>query len=366
MPALDGLRGVAAVSVLTFHVIHALAGNISRIGLPALATFSLTSLGANGVGLFFVLSGFLLSAPFVNWLLGDRERPDIGRYARARILRIFPAWWLALAVCIALFSHWLVRRPFELGSFFALQQNYLGLGHRVVPQGWTLVVEISFYAVAPMIALLLIRPLSGRSRPVRAGVIAAGLLGVIVASWDLQVRVLPHIRPVPDALALSLPTYADRFALGALVALATVLINSPRGGRRLLLLAVGVAGLGLGHYTEYRYQFCTVGFALIVYSMVAAPQSRVARLFALPAPRVLGRLSYGIYLWHLPLLYMAISSGLVDRGHAIQIPLVLAGLLAASVAVAELSYRLVERPALALVDAKARPAPALSVRRLAA
>ena len=354
MPALDGLRGLAAAGVVVFHVMNALAGNVSRLGLPALARFSLTSLGANGVALFFVLSGFLLSAPFLSWLLGDRPQPDLARYARARVLRIFPAWWAVLGVCIALFAHWLVARPLELGSFLALQQNYLGMGQRVVPQGWTLVVEISFYALAPLLALIVVRPLSGCPRPVRASLIAAGLLAVVAASWLLQVRVLPHIRPVPESLLLSLPTYADRFALGALVALALLLGRHAHGGTTAVATGVAVSALGLGHWTEYRYQFCAVGFALIVYGIAAAPATRVAAALATPLPRELGRLSYGIYLWHLPLLYLAFSHGLLDRGHALQIPVALAGLFAASVALAELSYRLIERPALALVDRRPR------------
>src|SRR5262249_45911813 len=137
-PALDGVRGLAALGVLAFHVYHVTLPALPHWEMRKPLLIFLISLGANGVSCFFVLSPFLVSMPFLRWLVGDAPRPDMRRYATQRVFRIFPAWWLALLLVSLMWAGWLVHRPMDLLAFLTLTQDYLGLGHRVLPQGWTL------------------------------------------------------------------------------------------------------------------------------------------------------------------------------------------------------------------------------------
>ena len=99
---LTGLRGWAALWVLIFHVYEA-----SQHGLVAFPigkwNIDLTpffSLGWSGVQIFFVLSGFLLSLPFAQWQAGTREKPNLERYLFRRAARVFPAYYVQLAILL--------------------------------------------------------------------------------------------------------------------------------------------------------------------------------------------------------------------------------------------------------------------------
>src|SRR5262245_48380037 len=91
-PLVDGLRAVAATMVLVSHTSFLSGfngrGEIGRV----FARFDM------GVALFFIISGFLLYRPFVSARLDGRAAPRVLRYARRRVLRIVPAYWLALTV----------------------------------------------------------------------------------------------------------------------------------------------------------------------------------------------------------------------------------------------------------------------------
>ncbi len=351
IPALDGLRGLAAVAVLCFHVYNTTVPDIAHQGWPRPLRFALTSLGANGVSCFFVLSAFLLSQPFLRWLVGDHEMPSLRRYVWHRVLRIYPAWLVILAVMTACVAPWLLSRPLQLIAFLSLNQNYLGLGHAVVAHGWTLGIEISFYVLAPLVGLTASLALRSCSRRMRASLLASGLLAATGVSWAYQVGAVPLVGK--HSLGVTLPAYLDRFSLGALAAL-IVLLFPVRGIRTpALLFAVVVFLLSFGHLTAYRYQLSSLGFALVVLD-IASGRGLLHRACATVPLMHLGRLSYGIYLYHLPLLYLAQHAGLLDRGHGIQTLPVIVGLLIASTILAEISFRLIEQPALSL--AHRRPA----------
>lgn len=91
-PLMDSMRAIAALSVLLTHVGFVSAATTSAAYGPYLARLGV------GVTIFFLLSGFLLYRPFVSARLGERERPRIPDYARRRVLRIIPAYWLALTL----------------------------------------------------------------------------------------------------------------------------------------------------------------------------------------------------------------------------------------------------------------------------
>ena len=148
--ALDGLRGLAALGVLTLHVwMFTVQGAHDRRELVSLLTGELRL----GVVLFFVLSGFLLAGPWVASALDERPAPRLARFALKRAARVAPAYWVAM-----LGSFWLLSgtgHDYEVSAgqlplFAAFGQNYVGaVAGKLDPPMWSLVVEVSFYAVAP-------------------------------------------------------------------------------------------------------------------------------------------------------------------------------------------------------------------------
>lgn len=362
IPPLDGLRGLAAASVLVFHVVHATAPDWLRPDLPAVPRYALGDLGVNGVACFFVLSGFLLGMPFVAALVGAGPDVDLGRYLRARVLRIFPAWWTVLLVVILVAAPGILLRPRELVLLATLQQNYdPTLLRTLVPPAWTLVIEVSFYAALPLLALAA-RPLVSRlPRPARAPAVGGGLLALAACSvafqwWWLAPERLP--RPDLRPLSFSLPAYADHFLLGTAGALVFLALHGRRSARVvgpvLVLLAVGAVSLGLGVYRAEQgpvsRSLVAVAFAALVLGVALGERTQVARVLTAAPLTTLGRLSYGLYLWHLPLQYAFVRLGVVRKGGA---PETLWGLLVvggSALLVAAVSYRLIEAPALRRVS----------------
>jgi peptidoglycan/LPS O-acetylase OafA/YrhL len=347
-PALDGVRGLAALSVLCFHVYNTTIPNIAGTGLPPPLKLVLRSMGGNGVSCFLVLSAFLLTQPFLAWTFGQAGRPGLGRYASSRVFRILPAWWVVLLVMAIWLSPYVFDQPWRLLSFVTLTQNYFGDGHRVVPHGWTLVIEISFYAVMPLIACLFAWSLRRRGTATRVSVVVTAIAGSLVGAWLLPVLVTPpHMR-------LWLPYFADRFAVGTLAAAVFLLVPRLRSAWPLLLAAAAVFTIAFYLHPQVRYQASTVAFGFVILALAVSDGGLAGRLMGVRPLAHLGTISYSLYLWHLPLKYLAERMGWLDRGHAIQTPVALLAVFAASVVCAQLSYTLIERPALRLRHARVR------------
>ncbi|HEX6744358.1 MAG TPA: acyltransferase [Solirubrobacteraceae bacterium] len=337
--ALDGLRGLAALGILTLHVwMFTVQGAHGRDELVSLLTGELRL----GVVLFFVLSGYLLAGPWVASALEDRPTPRLGRFAVRRAARIVPGYWVAM-----LGSFWLLRgsgHDFEISAgqlplFAAFGQNYVAsAAGRLDPPMWSLVVEVSFYAVLPLAGWLLVR-CAGRGRMVVA---CAGLAALGVA-WGAAGALLAW----PDTAMSTLPTFLPVFACGmAAAALAHRRVPS-RGLWWGLALSGAVLvfldawwhhqGTGMtGHVV--RDLPAALGFAAVVAAVAAHPPGVLSR-----APlRGLGTISYGLYLWHLPVLLWLRFKGLMPGGFVL--PWLEVTALAALVAYA--SWVLVERPAI--------------------
>ncbi|GHO53448.1 acyltransferase [Ktedonobacter robiniae] len=157
--ALDGVRAIACLSVITYHINH--LSDFSNIWRPydtlggILA--SIFYLGESGVILFFLLSGFLLFLPFAKVLLFENSSwPSISRFYLRRIFRIVPAYYLALSLMILFFhpgllhhSSWQeVLRLLTFRMEFSDSQQINGVF-------WTLAVEFQFYLLLPIICWIL-------------------------------------------------------------------------------------------------------------------------------------------------------------------------------------------------------------------
>jgi peptidoglycan/LPS O-acetylase OafA/YrhL len=356
LPALDGFRGIAAISVVAFHLINTTAPVWFDAGPPQVVRDALHHLGVNGVSAFFVLSGFLVSKPFVENLVDGRAL-SVPRYVRARFLRIMPLWWIVLFTVILVSNRELLTQPWHLFLLLTLEQNWdTDVLRQVVPPAWSLVIEVSFYAMVPLGWLGLRTALRGRVRRVRIAATGASLLallvaGLIVHAWWLAPERLPHpdLRP----FSFSLPVWIDQFALGVLAAWAFVSFARHLDARALRYAAVVpilAAWRVFGDPQIWAGTFFALGCALLVLGLAADGTSLTARTLSAPALRRLGWWSYGIYLWHLPIQYALVRTGLIDHGRPGQTWVALPVMLALAIGAGYLSFRLVESAALGRID----------------
>ncbi|HVP02287.1 MAG TPA: acyltransferase [Solirubrobacteraceae bacterium] len=369
--ALDGLRAVAALSVFGFHawlytlpVVRAAAG---RDTLPG-AIFAELRIG---LVLFFVLSGFLLFRP---WAAARRDRgraPRTGTYALHRLARIVPAYYLAILGSVVLLWPLAgepgVRLPPAglLWVFGIFAQNLSPQTALTLdPPMWTLAVEAAFYLVLPVLGWLALRGGPGRARLalVPCAAIAGGLLfNALVARQEIPAQ----------ALAKSLPAMLPYFALGMLAA---VLADARTPSRRLawaLLAAGGALVLADGWLHAHavaggelalrlrivRDLPAAAGFAAIV----AVAATRPPRALAWAPLAWVGTISYGLYLWHVPVLLVLRADGLMPvsplGAFAVALPV--------SLLLGWLSWRFVEAPAIAWSRRRRISRPALRTPRTA-
>jgi peptidoglycan/LPS O-acetylase OafA/YrhL len=355
--ALDGLRGIAAGSVLLFHLWLYATPDAPGGSLTTAADWVWSS-GRLGLNLFFVLSGFLLYRAWLGAALGDGRPPNLRRFLRTRAARILPAYHLALLGSIALLwglgSVPGVRLPSagELPLFFVFGENFSS--HSLLtlnPPMWTLAVEISFYLALPLIGLVALRI---GPRPRGQAALLMALLGVGVA-WNAAV---PSVGPLSKVLPALLPF----FALGMLAALWTRERTLSAGAARWLLAAglLAVAGNVALHALDLRLSAAShnlpagVGFAAIVAAAGVGEGLNVLRLRPLVA---LGTVSYGVYLWHVPMLWWLRGEGLLPLHPVLALPVVLVPTLLLATA----SWRFVERPMIEL--ARSRRPRRTAVRR---
>ena len=353
LASLDGLRGLAALTVFLFH------GWLYTMPTPdASDRSSLGDYAAHemrlGLVAFFVLSGFLLSRPWFAAALERRRPPALGRYVRARVARIAPAYYAALVGSILLL--WgLAGTPGlrlppagELPLFFVFAQNLSPASvMKLNPPTWSLAVEVSFYVLLPVVGWLALR-LPARRR-VQALIPLALLALGLLYNWSIAGRGLSMT--FSKTLAAMLPYFAAGM-LGALWLHDRTLGPGARrgliaGGLALVLAdavvkaAVQASGIDPGlTFVILRDLPSAAGFALVVGAVAATPSGRILGGRVLAG---LGAISYAFYLWHVPIL-------LFMRGHGL-LPLdPVLGPLAASgpvLLVSTLSWVAVERPALA-------------------
>ena len=356
--ALDGLRGSAALAVLVFHVW------LYRPGGPpgprrAFADKVLFELNL-GLVCFFVLSGYLLYRSFARAALGATTEVDLRGYARRRAARILPGYYVCLVGALLLYA--LVGAgdlvpPFgQVASFFVFAQSYSPATLTAVNAvTWTLCVEAAFYLLLPLLGWAALR-----LGPRRVGLQVALLLALVgsTAAWNA----LAHVSGWSAVATKSLPAYIGAFALGMLVALWAERRSVNRGGHRgarlsprasaVLAIAGAALVVGTGYWHE-RWGSHTIGhqvlvdlpaaagFALLIAALVAG-RGPAPALFRVRPLVEAGVISYGLYLWHIPLILVLLRVGLLPGA----LPVRLVVVLALTATVAWLSWRVVERPVL--------------------
>lgn len=360
-PALDGVRGLAAVGILLFHAV----GVYARGSAPDAWVRPWVARLDVAVPVFFLLSGFLLYRPFVR-ARREGARASVGAYAWRRALRILPAYWVALTLAAIVLDLPGVFTASGVVHYYGLTQAYdadtVGGG---LSQAWTLCVEIAFYAFLPLWALALRRLAPGPSLRAEAwGLAALVVFSVAWKAWVLAAIAPPYVGATYPWL-IAMPDYLDMFAIGMALAVASVLWHERGGapawaGNPLWWLAaaglyvLAAVGVGLDHvdprgFTHGEFVVRHVLYAAIAATILLPIVAGAGRALSTRAFVALGLVSYGVYLYHLPLL------GLLGRWDLAKLedhvhPYVLwTGVaLAGTLLLAAASWKLVEAPALRL------------------
>ena len=317
-PQLDGLRCLAFLAVFMHHA--------DEPRFPW---------GWGGVQFFFALSGFLITRILVRGFSGQ-VGPDLRRYYVRRTLRIFPLYYaiIALVAINGFVPHlgWFLTFTYNVRGFLdlSLDQN---LSHF-----WTLCVEEQFYLLYPL--ALLITPSRWRINLI-VGLITAAIGFQVYAEFHFNVRAARILLPYcgEDLLWGSLAGLVDlrsrprrhEGAVSFLAGLPIVLLGWNLHEER-LPLPVGFQDLA-------SVSLYGVGNALIVFGASRTKARWIIGPLALAPLAYLGRISYGLYAFHLPVL----------RGWINQVPFAFLiprpwGALAMTIALAALSWRYFEGP----------------------
>ena len=357
IPELDGVRGVAILLVLLFHF------QLTRPPwIPKALTYPML-LGWSGVDLFFVLSGFLIT----RILIETRASPNYfsAFYAR-RALRILPLYLVAvfLAFRVGLPLAERVGIPPDPGArlepwFWLHVSNWksaFGEDFKPLSHFWSLAIEEQFYAVWPLLVLLV----PPRRLPIACGAVALSSAGARIAAG---VAGAP-----PEALHRLTIFRLDALAIGGLAASLFVVPERRHRLRARLGILAAVSGVALaallvegrGAVSPAMTRFGYTAFALVDACLVLAAADRAgspdrfAAVLRSPVLRAFGKYSYAIYVFHYPIslaserLFDAASAGAPAGVRTGLWLLSVAGGIGTSFLVAVVSWNLLEKRFLAL------------------
>jgi peptidoglycan/LPS O-acetylase OafA/YrhL len=341
IPQFDGLRGIAILAVLLAHLAY----------IPQISFARIFEYGRMGVDLFFVLSGFLITGILVD----SKQLKNYFRnfYAR-RALRIWPVYYAVLAVFFVLIPLFFGHNAFDTGErtwgyYVTYTQNLFLSFHHAAPlqPTWSLAVEEQYYAGWALVVFLF-----GRAA------LRNWLIGMILFSTALRAIAYFHGASLEFLHDFTL-CRLEPLATGGLAALwlrspRINLLRWSRGAWIGVLLGLGGITLVLVDWgvrtVIFNYAFVASLLASLVALALAATPSSVGGLLCQRWLTYTGKISYGIYLIHVP-VFMAISYlaqrtyGGANLSRYAQILLALAAFLAVAV-IASLSWRYFEQPIL--------------------
>jgi peptidoglycan/LPS O-acetylase OafA/YrhL len=308
--ALDSLRGIAILAVVARHY-------LPLDLLPDAAGVILGPFAQGGVILFFMLSGFLIEQ--------NLTRDDnLVRYGLHRVFRIVPAYWAALLV-IFFVEGFVTRERLYSPREVIINATFLGDVFSVALMSgvfWTLLIEVKFYLVAPIVKRC-------GDRLTFAMPFAAVALNALIFAWR-------------GGQASHLLTYITICFAGMQFGLWR------RGaiGARQLAVVIGAVSAAMVVFASYY----NVGVAVLAFTgfvLLACAVARKHPAFDLPALRFFGAVSYSWYLYHVAIGFPIISALRGTGSIAVTLLAIVAGTLA-TLALAWLSYRVIERPGIAL------------------
>jgi peptidoglycan/LPS O-acetylase OafA/YrhL len=363
MPALDGVRALAVCAVIAYH-----------LGLGWAPG------GLLGVGVFFTLSGYLITDLLLAQSDGGRRR--LAAFWARRARRLLPALYVMLivvSVWVAVGFHsrlsdvrgQVISALLYVNNWWQISQHVSYFAQFGPPSPlnhlWSLAVEEQFYVIWPWLLLIGVWAVRERRRPMKVRPRLAGVTLALATASAIEMALLYHPSLDPSRIYDGSDTRAFGLLFGAALAMvwpSRALTGRVTAGARWIidgLGAVGLAAIGVlvwrtNQYSPFLYHGGLVLLSLATVLVVAAgahPASRLARVLGFGPLRWVGVRSYGIYLWHQPIIVLTTPAS----SHGIQ-PLRAVVQVAASVLLAALSWRYVEEPirhgALGRIRASAR------------
>lgn len=353
--ALDGVRAVAALLVVFFHL-NQIAGSPWNLTQYPLLNSTVSTFGASGVELFFTLSGFLLFMPYAKAMLFQEEWPSTRAFYRRRIFRIWPAYYFTLAMMILFFepeylqpSYWKHVALFLTFFMDSSPKTWQQLDGPL----WTLAIEWQFYMLLPFIALsfswVVKRCLSSPLQRLKAILVCCSGFFILT----LSIRYFGFYYQMHPTWSILVPRsifnivlfftfgvhgkFLEEFAFGMMVSACYIYAQHPEFGyalkARLHRLSSWIWGSGiivlicaaflLGNVLSYipgfdgatfnllhPFQFeypwlgepvASFGYSLCILAILFGSK-RLRWLFETPLLRWLGLISFSLYMWHQKLL----------------------------------------------------------------
>jgi peptidoglycan/LPS O-acetylase OafA/YrhL len=302
-PCLDGLRGIAILLVLFYHLCH-----YGLAKTPAARAFAtLVVMGWSGVDLFFVLSGFLITSI----LLRQRDSSSYFRtfYAR-RVIRIFPLYyavlvlflWILPAITAQAEGFWMAGADRETVWYWLFLSNlhaaFTGnYQHYFLEITWSLAIEEQFYLVWPLLVYV-------TSRQQLSWICS----GILIGALALRVAIACYGTPNSIFLYTFTPCRLDELAAGALIAAVAVdeasIARLARWSRPALwggTLGYVAAVIWLGSWLQIvAFTLLAAAFGgLVVRAMIAKRGALLPRVLESAVLRSFGKYSFGLYLLHM-------------------------------------------------------------------
>jgi peptidoglycan/LPS O-acetylase OafA/YrhL len=369
--AIEGLRGIAVLWVVLFHYVVVRGGQfadpVSEWVDASIVTKIIVRNGYLGVDLFFLITGFLLTLPWFKHAAEGRRVPSVRAFYTRRIRRIVPAYYVQLAilffVCVPLLNPdlWRASRGFVLGNlglhalFLHYMTPYAAASLLINGALWTLQLEMQYYVLLPLLAIWIVRApyLAGATLFAIAVVWRTLALhdlqplisfyAAIGARWNLPESALRHFA------GTQLPAYLGHFALGILCGRAWLASRwTELGWAASLFLAVVTLCAILGLYAvlagaapwlgEQSWVVITAVMAIAIWAAISRRPVWGQRLLSFPPLAFIGRISYSMCLYHLPVLYLFNKYSPPLAGFAFP------AYFATITAVSTLSFYFVERP----------------------
>lgn len=300
---LDGIRGIAAFFVFFSHV----AGLLYESEIVRLAYASPLRIfwdGAAAVDLFFVLSGFVLSLPF---LVNKTNVTEIGygQFAVKRIFRLFPAFWVALVFSLVLRAEYNPASMLQLSEWAKIQWTHqITLGvilknifmlpgaevNAIDPVIWSLIVELRMSLLLPLIILIL-------NRSERFFLHALLVLATIFLGFSINaLTYLPLFTVGAIAAKWLMPVRQKLLVIGKLQMLCILLFGIALYGNR-----------GVFHIQSQYMKDLISGFGAVIVILLALSSIRFSQILSLKIFEFMGKTSYSFYLLHLPILLYVTS-----------------------------------------------------------
>lgn len=313
VPEIDGLRFFAIITVLIFHLNTAFSKAIGSPGAKGEGTSTLFELGwwiirmDLGVKVFFAISGFILALPFLNQYWFDGRKIKIRDYLTRRLTRLEPPYILAIMMFFMVHV-FVLDVPFQkyLGNFFAslgYVHNFIYCsGSVILPVAWSLEVEVQFYMLVPLIAMLVFKP-----KKHALGVILILLL-LLVAIFSKNYIMSHQLKYI----GLSILVYFSHFAVGILFGMIYLLHKDFILKKSVLWDLFGFVGvIALFYFYKPQVSISNNIFfnASIFILFLAVFKGQLTNyVYRQPVIFVTGGMCYSIYLIHFPLLLLLVKA----------------------------------------------------------